>query len=535
MNNTVLEFDVPMRDGVSLYTLVQIPEGRDPGDRLPIVLKRNPYVSKDVDLGFFRGEDTHGYAVVTQHCRGCGRSGGDCVPYDFERADGLDTLDWIRAQPFYCGEIYLFGVSYLSSVHFAYLDTNPPDVKGAVLCVQDTERYNCVFRNGVYKIGLAGCWSLGMFRKNTPTDAEKPIVPEMFRTLPLAGMTRHVFGEPAPAIEESFRHPESGDPYWASPAGGSDYRRALSASTMPVLLVTSFYDIYTQGILEMWDRLPAERRANCALLVTPFDHDFNPSPDRKFPEGCGFPDGRLADAIPAFDYNWFDAVRGGRLHGLVHPGETTFYRLFEDRWHSAPRVADGPREFRLHLNTGRKLDASPCEPAEIRYRYNPFAPASFPGGVCNNFGGMLPQDPPNSRFDIVSFVSGPLAVDTVFEGGIECELHVRSEAPDTGFYVRVDLVRDGVALSLRDDICHLRHFHPDYEPGAEAVIRFLMAPHSFLARKGDCIRVDVSSSCMPHFVPHTNRAGLYCDQTGADPTVNTILTGKSFLVLHALA
>lgn len=533
MNNTVLEYSVAMRDGARLYTTVQLPEGASAADRLPIILRRNPYVSKDVNLDSLRAADTHGYAVVEQHCRGCGRSDGDCIPYANERADGLDTLEWIRSLPFYGGEIYLFGISYLSSVHISYLDTNPADVKAAVLCVQDVERYNCVFRNGVSKIGLHGGWSVGMYKKNSIPDSAKSFTQDTFRTLPLSGVSRSVFGEYAPAFEEVWRHPRRDDPFWDTPEGGSEYRRAVSASRIPILLVTGFYDIYTQGLFEMWDSIPPDNRRRCAMVVTPFDHDFNPGTDAPAIPGCEFPGGRLREAAPTYDFDWFDHVRTGRPPRFAREGETVFYTLFENRWHSSPRLETGPRPLRMYLREDRSLGEASSRPGRIDYVYNPFAPASFPGGVCNNFGGLKVQDPPNSRYDIVSFVSRPFESHAVFDGGIECELHVRSTAPDTCFYVRVDLVRDGVPLSLRDDIDTLGHAAPGYRPGDDAVIRFSMAPHSFAVRPGDSLRVDVSSSCMPHFIPHTNRAGLYCDQTGADIATNTILCGVSWVELHA--
>ena len=533
MNNTVLEYNVAMRDGKRLYTTAQIPEGAAETDRLPIILKRTPYVSKEVDYGALRTADTHGYAVIEQHCRGCGRSEGDCIPYANERADGLDTLEWIRSLPFYNGEIYLFGISYLSSVHIAYLDTHPADVKAAVLCVQDVERYNCVFRNGVSKIGLHGGWSVGMYKKNTIPDSAKSYVADTFRTLPLSGVSRSIFGEYSREFEEAWRHPGRDDPYWDTPEGGSDYRDAVRVSDIPILIVTSFYDIYTQGIFEMWDSIPPAQRAQCAMVVTPFDHNFNPGADVPAIPGCEFPGGRLSEVAPTFDFDWFDHVRAGKPLHFVREGETTFYTLFENAWRTAPRLETGACPFRLYLAADRSLCGSEAPAKPIDYIYNPFAPASFNGGVCNNFGGMKVQDPPNSRYDIVSFVSQPFDLPAVFDGGIECELHVRSTAPDTCFYVRVDIVRDGVALSLRDDIDTLRRTIPGYRPGDEAVLRFAMAPHSFAVRPGDSLRVDISSSCMPHFIPHTNRAGLYCDQTGADIATNTVVTGVSWIELHA--
>ena len=99
---------VPMPDGVKLYTYGVRPA---PGVKCPIVIMRNPYVpEKRVDLAKFAHDQTEklarGYAYVIQHCRGCGMSEGDWIPYESERADGLALLEWVRKRPWYNGEIF---------------------------------------------------------------------------------------------------------------------------------------------------------------------------------------------------------------------------------------------------------------------------------------------------------------------------------------------------------------------------------------------------------------------------------------------
>jgi len=125
-------------NGASLFTVICLPEE---SGKFPTVLRRDPYVDADE----FLGEDeivsafaasvenwtSHGYAVVYQHCRGRGKSTGDCIPYINEREDGLFLQDWVRSQDFYNGSLYLVGNSYKSTVHQV---TAPfaDDIKGAV-------------------------------------------------------------------------------------------------------------------------------------------------------------------------------------------------------------------------------------------------------------------------------------------------------------------------------------------------------------------------------------------------------------------
>lgn len=525
--NFVAEYFVPMRDGVKLYTSVQLPRAEG---KFPVVVVRTPYAAKETDLSALAAEDTCGYAVVTQHCRGTARSEGVCNAYLNERSDGLELLDWIRRQDFYDGELYLYGASYLSSVHFSYLDTDPADVRAAFLAVQDTERYNICYRNGFFKPGLHGKWVFDMHRRNH--DIERNYTIDSFRTLPLAGLTRTALGESVPYIEESFLHPDPADPYWNTREGGSDFRDVCNRCSVPIMLATSWYDIYTEGIFDMWRRLRPGRRRCCALVVTPFSHGYDPAPDQVPPEMREFfPDGSLRSVAPNLRYKWFDHFRLGTPLDFAQPGMTTYYRMWDKRWITVPELVDAPRRTELRLSADRRLLPGAARTGEVTYVSNPYDPATFAGGVCNNFGGMKYQPDPNSRYDIVSFVSGPLEHDLVCEGRIEVELHCRSTAGDTCFYVRLDVGRDGKWLPLRDDIDSVRRHVPDYAPGAECVLKYTLAPHAFKLRSGDRLRLDVSSSCAPHFQIHTNQPGLQALMTSARSCRNTILAGSSFVRL----
>ena len=516
--NIVKEFHVAMSDGVKIYTYVQLPSETG---TFPIIFRRNPYVGKEINMTDLQKEDTHGYAIVTQHCRGCGRSEGDCIPYVNERQDGLDSLEWIRQQPFYQGEIYPVGGSYLTSVHYAYLDTHQPDIKGAVLGIQDPIRYNVTYRNGFMKCGLHGQWAVGMYKKNS--IFKKNYVLDTFRTMPLLGVTRSIFGEYAEALEAYMEHPLPDDPFWQTLEGGADSHNAVSTLNIPTLFYSSFYDIYTEGIFDMWETIPAAIRPKCALLVTPYNH--NPNPDNFSP--VVFPNGGLNENFGSdFVYQWLDHVRTGAPLRTIPEGKTTYYTLWENQWHTVDSLKEGQKEHVLYLND-HTLDATPQAAAAISYTYNPYAPASFKGGLCNNFGGMAEQDKPNSRYDIVSFLSAPFEAPCKVEGRMKATLHVRSSCLDTCFYIRTSIVKNDVAYGLRDDITSISFQHPHYNPNETVELEFTLGHHSFLFEAGDRLRLDVSSSAYPLFHPHTNRKGLQAAQNGADIAVNTIVTGPS--------
>ena len=521
--NQLFEYMVPMRDGVKLYTLVQLPEN---GKKFPVIIKRTPYADNVPDMEKFRSENTHGYAVVYQECRGTGRSEGDCIPYINEHNDGLDLLDWIRQQDFYNGELYLSGSSYLSSVHLSYLNTNPPDVKAACLFVQDSRRYNVLYRNGVLK---NRAWSVYMYKKKS--IKKKNFKVETFRTLPLAGMSEKIFGEYAEYFENEISHPDPADPFWQTPAGGSDYANAYVDCDIPILMATGYYDIYTDGLLEIWNTLSESRRKDCAMIMTPFDHGWadNSNPAEEYPQ---FPGARMREVCPDYEYVWFDHIRLGTPLQFIRRGEIAYYPMFEGPWRYEKYFSNGKNDAELYLTGDQKLAAQPDHADEITYMYNPFAPAAFKGSGCYTFGGMQYQDPPDFRYDVVSFLSEPFEEDCLVKGGSEVELHVKSTAPDTCFYIRLSIVREDGTLTLRDDIDTICRTVPDYIPGEEAVLHYKLAGHCYRVRKGEQLRLDVSSSNVPHFLPHTNRKGAMVEQTGADIAYNTVLTGKSRITFY---
>ena len=500
---------------VLLFTVVCLPRE---GGKFPTVLYRSPYVDREEAIPAQElcvkklAEYTYwleaGYAVVYQHCRGRGKSEGDCIPYIYEREDGLALQSWVREQDFYNGELFLRGGSYGASVHFV---TAPfaPDIKGAILEVQDQERYNCNYRNGFYKIGLHGGWYVSMYKRKTLR--EKNYTADSYRMLPLSDFSRTVFGERVADFDEILRHPKRNDPFWDTRFGGAEAREAITHAHIPILLTTGFYDIYTGGVFDMWRGLDEQTRALCALVVHPYDHG-----------GTGegqpvrFERGALSEAFENYKVRWLDFVRG-KGASPVPTGKVTYYRLFEDKW--------GCDDF----YTADGVEKAPLGKGTVSYRYDPANPASFKGGLCCNFGGSAWQDAPNTREDIVSVYTPIFEKDTFIKGKMKAHLAVRSDCEDTCFYLRVSLCKPQGDLGLRDDINQISNFKADYTPGDEVCMEFSFDEHAFLVKKGECLRVDISSAAYPHYVPHTNLRGLFSAQSEMRVATNTVVLERSFL------
>ncbi|MBQ6136748.1 MAG: CocE/NonD family hydrolase [Kiritimatiellae bacterium] len=515
------ELMMPMPDGVRLYTCGTLPRG---AKKCPVVVLRTPYwEEKKMSMNSLRmvGMPVYrrGYIYLVQHCRGTGMSEGDFVQFEAERTDGQALLDWIRKQPWYNGEIFLMGGSYHSSVHWAYLDTNPPDIKGAVLPIMDVDNYRIHYRNGFYKSGLVGDWSKIVYRRKDRTLKRDESV--KFSDFPLVDFAKRYWGVDEPVFRNVVSHPRRDDPFWSSgePGSGACSRRGFLDSTMPVMLVTGAYDPFLEGMCDMWRETPRSRLANCSLLIDACDHDGKIPDEMKgtlgeFPGG-----GRLQDHDAIFD--WFEYCRTGKPSPTAPPGKVRIYSLWENAWIESDMPPQGPRRVDFRLGEGARS-----------WTYDPKRELpDFPGSGALCFGGMRFQPDPGWRDDVVSFVLPPVGERLDVRGRMEASLAVSSDCEDTAFYVRVSVDKgEGRWYLLRDDITSLCADGREYAPGTEKTVVLRMSDIAFRLEKGDRLRVDVSSACS-QFAPHGNVKGVQCFVREPKVARNTVFAERSTLSL----
>ena len=159
---TRMTLRVPMRDGIHLATDVYLPaEGAGPW---VVLLERTPYgrrgtnhadrsraapqprAKPEIAAEFVRA----GFAYVLQDCRGRFDSEGEFTKYLHEQADGVDTLAWIRAQPWCEGRVATLGLSYGAHVQTALAAAAPP---GLAAMFVDSGGFSSAFHSGIRQGG----------------------------------------------------------------------------------------------------------------------------------------------------------------------------------------------------------------------------------------------------------------------------------------------------------------------------------------------------------------------------------------------
>lgn len=519
------EYMAPMSDGTRLYTRCTLP---DDSGRFPIIFSRSPYDDRAYipaeHPGDFDACIRAGYAVVHQSCRGTARSEGVFVPFAMERSDGLDTLAWLRRQSFYGGEIYPQGASYCSYVHLAYLGTHQSDVKGAFLYVMPTDMYAGMTVNGLFKQDIITPWFSQQYHKNQcDSSAIQANYPALTLRRPHYAALDPYYEGGCPDYAAYLRSHE----IWKSVPGPGEALNAMRDLTVPVLLMEGWYDIYIGAGTAMWEELPESVRAKSALLVGPWPHSCRVSRDWALEMPGGE---RPADLM----LNWFNHLRAGERLNFMREGQIRYYTIGENAWHFAPHMPEGRRALTLWLNGASRLGTAPGERSERSYRYDPSDPTPFTGGA-NAFGtvrgGIVPDPEPNSRPDILSFVSEPLAEDVTLNGRVAFRLRVRTDGEDTAFFARLTVLRSGRYLPVQESIATLRRENPAYAPGDEAVVTMTSDPASWRFFRGERLRVDVASACWPIYAAHGNTAGDVACQTETRAALNTVITGLSCVTL----
>ena len=521
-------------DGVSILTRVIVPLNYVPGAKMPCVLHRTPYESAGDEVLFdpstlgrpFGDFLDRGYIVVNQHCRGTGGSTGVFRNMQNEREDSLSTLEWIRKRTWYNGEIYLYGNSYKSFVHSTILGLNPPDVKGAVLAVMPANQQQGCYEKRTFKHDLITFWFTKTFMKKQVNVSE--INRRMYAELPkrpLETIDKRVYGFEIPQLIDMYKSEFPEDSFWTDPATGNGQAAEAPEKThIPLLLVGGEYDIHYNGTLQYFLSIPEEHRKNCALFMGPWTHSLKTLPEHaKF-----FP----ASGHPPVEAEWFDHLRLGYPLNYVTKGLVTYYRPGEG-WRRAETIGEGSvPSLTLYPDAEGHLLETPSEGSRS-YIYDPEDPLNLPGGPSvfqTAARGPQIQPEPDSRQDLLSFISAPFQKKIMLDGEIEAELEISSDCPDTAFFVRFDVIRKGEAWCIRDTIMSVSHCIDDYVPGTRRKIRLVIDPVTWCLQPGDCIRMDVSSSDYPCYQTHSNTAEPWYSAVETRIAHNTVYTEGSKFV-----
>ena len=167
-----------MPDGVKIAVDVYLPDGIEPGQKIPTILHQTRYwraIEYRWLISLFKDDRPrgiignyaerflqHGYAWVDVDVRGSGASFGTRpVAYSPEEIkDGAEIVDWIIAQPWSNGKVGAMGISYSGGTAEMLLVNQHPAVKAVAPMFSGFDLYSEIaFPGGIHLTWFTETWS----------------------------------------------------------------------------------------------------------------------------------------------------------------------------------------------------------------------------------------------------------------------------------------------------------------------------------------------------------------------------------------
>lgn len=546
------EFEIPMRDGATLFTSVYVP--KDHSRRYPFLMRRTPYrvapygehlYPGNVGPGGSRRFADEGYIFVYQDVRGRFMSEGvfrNMTPHDSgapgpdgdinESTDTYDTIEWLleNVQP-NNGRVGLWGISYPGFYVAASIINSHPAIKAAspqapigdwfigddfhhhgAFFLLDAFRFFYFFRS--YRPERIRTWP-------RPMDFGSDDAYQFFLDLgPLENATERYFHHEIVFWDSLMTH-GSYDAFWRS----RNIIPHMEGVTTAVMTVAGWFDAEDPyGPIEIYQSTERQNPGiNNTLVVGPWIHGgwARVTGDALGDARFGQPTGEFyRDSVDIAFFNYYLKDKGE----LDLP-EALVFATGSNAWHRLD--AWPPRDLTttsLYLRDGAGLafdEPTTSGEAYDEYLSDPANPVPYTQEVT--IGRTVEYMTEDQRFagrrpDVLVYQTDVLEEDITFAGPITADLFVSTTGTDADFVVKLIDVYPQDAPEVEEPHFHVpmggyqqlvraevfrAKFRNSYEepeplaPGEVAHVRF-DTPHIFHTFKaGHRIMVQVQSSWFP--------------------------------------
>lgn len=469
---------VTMADGTRLATDVFFPEGKGPW---PVVLTRTPYNKSLVEyLPFIRS----GYAAVNQDIRGRFASEGKNIPFigcGWEgHGDGLETVQWIREQPWCSGTVFTHGGSANAITQNLLAGSGGVGLDGQyILSAAASIYHDAAYIGGAFHLNRICVWM-----------REVGFYPE--------------------ALGDFRNHPAY-DEYWKK----YDTTIRFRYMDAPAMHVGGWFDIFCQGTIDAFlgrQRKGGSSQDKQVLVMGPWSHGTfqqNQVGELFFPY-ASLPEGYS-------DMEWFQRCLDGDFKETVKPvayyvmGDVAVADTSGNEWRFAENWPPPAEETSFYLDEDGLLSVeSPgSSSAKRSFTFDPTDPCLTLGGANLALpSGPMDQSLLEARDDVLVFTTVPLDDPIEVTGRIKAKIFASSSAVDTDISVRLcDVYPDGTSYLLAEGVRRLRFRESFQQPvpldSSEVYeIEVDCWSTSIIFDRGHRIRVSVTSSNFPRFDPN---------------------------------
>ncbi|MFI5895840.1 CocE/NonD family hydrolase [Actinoplanes sp. NPDC051513] len=489
---------VPAADGSPLLTDHYAPLTDEP---CPTVLIRAPYIRSGFPFNYLYGAlvAEQGYHVILQSSRGTGGSGGEFHPWHNEAGDGQAAVAWLRDQPWFTGDLYTMGASYMAYAQMALALDPPPEWRGAIMQVGLADPHRFFWPGGAFALERSLVGGIGLFGQALRARDYLWAILRMQRHLkrvitqvPLLDVYPAVFGGRRPAFEEWIAHPEP--EHWAD----SDLMPVADKLAVPVSLCTGWWDLAPDQVIEAYTRLRAAGH-DPDLLIGPWTH------------------------TSALEQGWAEvfgqAMR--RLRGEAPADRVRVFVTGAEHWRDLPSWPPAGQEQRWFLGDGTlRLSEGP---GSTSFPYDPSHPTPSIGGpLQSRTQGRRDNAVLEARPDVLVFTGEPLLEAVEVMGAVRAEVDASTTAAGGDLFVRLcDVDPAGQSVNVCDGLTRFS------APG-RVVVDMGPAGHRF--KPGHRLRLQVSGGAHPRFLRNYGTGEPPGPATRMVPTETTVRHTSSLVL-----
>jgi uncharacterized protein len=483
---------VPMRDGVRLATDLYRPEG---DGKYPTVLIRTPYDKKAVALA--APELTRrGFVLVAQDTRGRFASEGENYPFEGDgwwagHTDGVDTVQWVRRQPWSDGKVGTWGASALGIAQLGLTGAGAK-VDCQYIAVAATDQYQ-------HAAFWGGCWRKALVEFWTASSKYAPDAAARWKAHPLHGTL------------------------WRDRSMASRFGQADG----PAVHVGGWHDIFGQGTIESFlgyqNKGGRKARGRQTLVMGPWTHSI-------FSEKAGeltYPGAAKPPFGTFLDWEFFECHLKGASNRWSRPPAVVYYAMGAagepgapgNEWRtSATWPPPGVKSREMFLTGERGLSVQrPGTGDPVALSYDPAAPCPTVGGPQLTIpGGPMDQRKIEARPDVLTFTGDALDRPLELTGRVRATIYLTTDAPDGDLVVRLcDVYPDGRSMNICEGYRRLRLWksferETPLRPGQPFPVEIDLWSTSIILNRGHRLRVQIAHSSYPAIEksPHAARSQI---------------------------
>ncbi len=489
------------RDRVRLDADIYRPDAE--GD-FPVLLMRQPYgraIASTVVYAHPSWYAAHGYIVVIQDVRGRGSSCGSFKLFVHETEDGEDAVNWASQLPGSTGQVGMYGFSYQGMTQLYAAAARPPALETICPAMIGYDLYtDWVYEGGAFCLQTNLSWAIQLAAETARQQGDAAA----HYTLYCAAQNIPLY-DPVPSLTECLRKlaPNAFYHEWLEHSKPDEYweqispKRLLQDVDLPMFHIGGWFDTYLRGTLHLYKDITTRSGERQQLLVGPWAHlpwcrklgavDYGPE---------------AVNPIDRLQVRWFDQFLKGVDTGLLLEPPVCLFEMGSNRWchfDSWPMEAHksyflsstGLAGIREGEGTLSNTHSDTC--ALDVMVHDPWRPVPSLGGHAAVPAGSFDRSDLDSRSDVLTYTTEPLAADIHLAGDVAVDVWCTADTPSHDLCAVLSEVRlDGSVYNLTQGYIHV-------ESSESKPLRVSLQATCARIAKGNALRLSLSAACYPAY------------------------------------